>query len=60
MQGRTTLIFAHRLSSVIGADRIVALDEGRVAETGTHAELMARGGTYHELFSLQARAYADA
>jgi ABC-type multidrug transport system fused ATPase/permease subunit len=35
------------------------LEEGRVVELGTHAELMARGGTYHELFSLQARAYAD-
>jgi ATP-binding cassette subfamily B protein len=55
MQGRTTLIFAHRLSSVIGADRILVLDEGRVAETGRHAELMARGGVYHRLMALQAR-----
>src|SRR5262249_8236494 len=45
----------HRLSSVIGADRILVLDEGRVAETGTHADLMARGGVYHRLMSLQAR-----
>jgi ATP-binding cassette subfamily C protein CydCD len=55
MQGRTTLIFAHRLSSVIGADRILVLDEGRVAESGRHAELMARGGVYHRLMALQAR-----
>jgi ATP-binding cassette subfamily C protein CydCD len=55
MQGRTTLIFAHRLSSVIGADRLVVLDEGRVAESGRHAELMARGGVYHRLMAPQAR-----
>jgi ATP-binding cassette subfamily C protein CydCD len=55
MRGRTTLIFAHRLSSVIGADRILVLDGGRVAESGGHAELMARGGVYHRLMSLQAR-----
>ncbi len=55
MQGRTTLIFAHRLSSVIGADRILVLDAGRVAESGRHAELMARGGVYHRLMAPQAR-----
>ena len=55
MEGRTTLIFAHRLSSVIGADRILALDGGRVAESGTHAELMARGGAYHRLMAVQAQ-----
>jgi ATP-binding cassette subfamily C protein CydCD len=55
MQGRTTLIFAHRLSSVIGADRIVALDDGRVAETGTHAELMAHRGAYYRLMAGQSR-----
>jgi ATP-binding cassette, subfamily B, bacterial len=55
MQGRTTLIFAHRLSSVIGADRIFALDDGRVAETGTHTELMARSGAYHRLMAAQAQ-----
>ncbi len=55
MEGRTTLIFAHRLSSVIGADRILALDCGRVVESGTHADLMARGGAYHRLMAAQAQ-----
>jgi ATP-binding cassette subfamily C protein CydCD len=50
MAGRTTLVFAHRLSSVIGADRILVLAGGRVAESGTHADLLARGGAYHCLF----------
>lgn len=55
MAGRTTLIFAHRLSSVIGAHRILVLAEGRVAEQGTHAELMALGGRYHALMAAQAQ-----
>ncbi|MGH7331574.1 MAG: ABC transporter ATP-binding protein [Candidatus Rokuibacteriota bacterium] len=55
MQGRTTLIFAHRLSSVIGADRILALEDGRVVESGRHAELMARRGAYYRLMAAQAR-----
>jgi ATP-binding cassette subfamily C protein CydCD len=54
MQGRTTLILAHRLSSVIGADRILVLEEGRVVETGTHAALMRLGGTYRRLMGDQA------
>jgi len=55
MEGRTTLIFAHRLSSVIGADRILTLDGGRVVESGTHPELMARRGAYHRLMAAQAQ-----
>ena len=54
MQGRTTLILAHRLSSVIGADRILVLDDGLVAESGTHDELMKRSGLYHRLMAAQA------
>ena len=54
MQGRTTLIFAHRLSSVIGADRILVLDHGSIAETGDHASLMRAGGAYLRLMGAQA------
>jgi len=56
---RITVLVTHRLANVRNADQIVVLEAGRVTELGTHAELMARHGTYHELFSLQARAYAD-
>ncbi|MBI3517388.1 MAG: ABC transporter ATP-binding protein [Proteobacteria bacterium] len=55
MRGRTTLILAHRLSSVIDCDRILVLDGGRVAESGRHAELMARNGAYTRLMAEQAR-----
>ena len=54
MQGRTTLIFAHRLSSVIGADRILVLDRGTIVETGGHASLMRAGGAYFRLMGAQA------
>jgi ATP-binding cassette subfamily C protein CydCD len=53
MEGRTTLIFAHRLSSVIAADRLLALGDGRVIEAGTHDELMARRGAYYRLMAGQ-------
>ncbi len=53
MQGRTTLVLAHRLSSVIGADRILVLDRGRVVESGTHAALIARPGVYRRLMAPQ-------
>lgn len=59
MEGRTTLIFAHRLSSVIDADRILVLDEGRVAETGNHAMLMRNGGVYYRLMAAQAEEVFD-
>jgi len=53
MAGRTTLLIAHRLSTIRHADQIVVLDEGRVAERGTHAELLARGGLYAHLHNTQ-------
>jgi len=55
MQGRTTLIIAHRLSTVQRADRVLVLDRGRVVEQGTHAELLERGGLYARLYARQFR-----
>ncbi len=57
MAGRTTLILAHRLASVIGADRCLVLDRGRVVEAGAHAALMAQGGLYYRLMREQAEAH---
>ncbi|MDY7807527.1 ABC transporter ATP-binding protein [Burkholderia stagnalis] len=59
-RGRTTLVLAHRLSSVIGADRILVLDQGQVVDTGTHAALIARDGPYRRLMGPQLEAAADA
>jgi ABC-type multidrug transport system fused ATPase/permease subunit len=53
MRNRTTFIISHRLSIVRGADRIVALDQGRIVEQGTHEQLLARGGLYAEMYQLQ-------
>lgn len=53
MQHRTTLVIAHRLATVLRADRIVVLDRGRIVETGTHAQLVAAGGLYARLAAMQ-------
>jgi ATP-binding cassette, subfamily B, bacterial MsbA len=53
MKGRTTLCIAHRLSTIVHADLIVVMDQGRIVETGTHDELVRRGGIYQKLYDLQ-------
>jgi ATP-binding cassette subfamily B protein len=53
MQGRTTLVIAHRLATVLSADRILVMDRGRIVEEGTHAALVARNGLYARLARLQ-------
>ncbi|NUO86770.1 MAG: ATP-binding cassette domain-containing protein, partial [Cupriavidus sp.] len=57
-QNRTTLLIAHRLSTVVHADQILVMDHGRVVERGTHAELMRARGRYAEMWDIQARAAA--
>ena len=53
MHGRTTFVIAQRLSSVVKADRIYVIDDGRIAESGTHEELMKIGGLYCNLYTIQ-------
>ncbi len=60
MEGRTTLVIAHRLSTILHADRIVVIDQGRIAEVGTHAELLERNGEYAALYRLQFHGGEDA
>ena len=55
MEGRTVFLIAHRLRSAITADLIVVLEHGRAVETGTHGELLRRGGAYARLFNEQVR-----
>jgi subfamily B ATP-binding cassette protein MsbA len=51
--GRTTLVIAHRLSTVRNADRIIAMEDGRIKEIGSHAELLAADGLYRRLYEMQ-------
>jgi ATP-binding cassette subfamily B protein len=60
MKNRTTLVIAHRLATVQRADRIVVLDQGRIVDTGTHAELVARGGLYARLAAMQFELHGEA
>ncbi|MFQ5832229.1 MAG: ABC transporter ATP-binding protein [Candidatus Thorarchaeota archaeon] len=55
LQGRTSIVIAHRLSTIVNADRIVVLEMGKIVETGTHQELMAKRGKYYSLYELQLR-----
>jgi len=53
LEGRTSVVIAHRLSTIHNADRIIVVDHGRIAEQGSHSELMARGGIYAKLIEMQ-------
>ncbi len=53
MKGRTSFVIAHRLSTIRGADTILVMDRGRIVEQGTHEELLARRGFYHDLYASQ-------
>src|SRR5690349_217383 len=57
-KNRTTLVIAHRLSTIVGADEIIVLDQGRIAERGTHVALLARGGLYASMWNRQREAEA--
>ncbi len=59
LSGRTSLVIAHRLGTIVTADRILVLHHGRLAEEGTHSELYERGGIYRDLFDLQFRSGAS-
>lgn len=60
MKGRTTFVIAHRLSTVQHADRILVMDNGRIVEEGTHAQLIEQDGLYSHLYALQFRDIEDA
>ena len=59
-RGRTTIVIAHRLSTVVHADQIVVLEAGQVAERGTHAELLRKRGLYAEMWARQAQEREEA
>jgi len=59
LRGRTSIVIAHRLSTILAADKILVLDHGRLADQGTHAELLARGGLYADLYHRQFRSQRE-
>jgi len=59
LKGRTSLVIAHRLSTIRNADKILVLDSGKIVETGSHTELMQRGGLYSRLYQRQMELTAD-
>ncbi|MGZ9059413.1 MAG: metal ABC transporter permease, partial [Burkholderiaceae bacterium] len=59
-ESRTTLVIAHRLSTVVHADQILVMDHGRIVERGTHAQLLACGGAYASMWEIQSRERAKA
>lgn len=59
LEGRTSFVIAHRLSTIVRADQVVVMDHGRIIERGTHAELLARRGHYHTLYTTQLRGGAE-
>jgi ATP-binding cassette subfamily B protein len=56
---RTTLVIAHRLSTVVDANMIIVLEQGQIVQSGTHDELLSQGGRYAELWAMQARESTD-
>jgi len=59
MAGRTTFIIAHRIQTVMQADKILILDKGRVVQQGTHRELIKQDGLYREIYNIQAKIEED-